>query len=84
MSAVKLNSSLIYILEGVFKLPKHSACHRALHGNMHSTPEDFIMEADNTIDNLAFKGNDRKTAKILPAGAGLLKTFKQLVAHQQL
>ena len=51
---------------------------------MYSTPEDFIMEADDTIDALTIKEDDRKVTKIPPAGVGLLKTFKQFVSHQQL
>ena len=71
MSGLSLAPSLIHILQVVFKLPKDSACHIALHGNMYSTPEDFIMEADDVNDNLAFKGDDRKMTKLPPAGAGL-------------
>ena len=84
MSAIDLDPSLTHILQVVFRLPPESACHRALYGNMYSALKDFIMETDDIINNLAFKGDDRKMTKIPPAGAGLLKTFKQLVAHQQL
>ena len=42
-----------------------------------------MMEADDTIDDLIFKGDDKKLVKIPRGGAGLLKTLKQFVAHQQ-
>ena len=42
------------------------------------------MEKDETIDELIFKGDDKKNVKLPMAGAGLLKTFKQFVAHQVL
>ena len=51
---------------------------------MYSALEDFIMEANDINDSLVFRGDDRKKTKISPAGASLLKTFKQFVAHQQL
>jgi len=70
-----LDPSLIHILEIVFRLPSDSALHKALHGNMYSAPEDYIIEVDDIVDSLAFRGDDRKVTRILPAGSGLLKTF---------
>ena len=48
---------------------------------MYTTPEDFIMETDEIIDDLIFR-DDKKNVKLPKAGAGLLKTFKQFVANQ--
>ena len=79
-----MQPSMLHVLEVVFALPPDSAVHRAVEGNMYTTPEDFIMETDETIDELIFKGDDKKNVKLPKAGASLLKTFKQFVAHQVL
>ena len=69
-------TSMVHILEIPFDLPPDSALHRAMEGNMYTTPEDFIMKTDETIDEFIFKGDDKKNVKLSKAGAGLLKTSK--------
>lgn len=78
-----MQPAMQHILEVVFALPVDSPLHRVMVGNMYTTPEDFLMERDDTIDDLTFKGDDQKLTKIPKGGAGLLKTLKQFVAHQQ-
>ena len=82
MSAMQ--PSMKHVLEVVFALPSDSPVHRAMEANMYTTPEDFIMETDETIDDLILKVDDKKNVKLPKAGAGLLKTFKHFVAHQVL
>ena len=79
-----IQPSMVHILEVVFALPPDSALHRAMEGNMYTAPKNFIMESDETIDDFIFRGDDKKNVKRPKAEVGLLKTFKQFVAHQQL
>ena len=80
-----MQPSMKHVLEVVFALSPDSPVHRAMECNMYTISEDFIMETDETINDLIFKGNDKKNVKIPKAGgASLLKTFKQFVAHQVL
>ena len=53
-----------------------------MEANMYTTLEDFIIKKEETINDLIFRGDDKKNAKLPKAGAGLLKTFKQFVAYQ--
>ena len=82
MSAMQ--PSMKHVFEVVFVLQPDSPVHWAKETNMYTTPEDFITEKDESIDELIFKGDDKKNAKLPKAGAGLLKTFKQFVAYQML
>ena len=50
-----MQPSMKHVLEVVFALPPDSAVHRAMEANMYTTPEDFIMEKDETIDDLIFR-----------------------------
>ena len=75
-AAPSMQPSMKHVLEVVFALPPDSTVHIAMEGNMYTTPEDFIMETDETIDDLLFKGDDKKNVKLPKAGAGLFKTFK--------
>ena len=55
-----MQPSMVHILEIVFALPPDTALHRAMEGNMYTTPENFIMKTDETIDNFIFKRDDKK------------------------
>ena len=56
-----MQPSMKHVLEVVFALPPDSAVHRAMKGNMvYTTSEEFIMETDKTIDDLIFRGDDKK------------------------
>jgi hypothetical protein len=82
-STPSLQPAVKHILEVVFALPLDSPLHRAMEANMYTNSEDILMEANDVIDDLTFKGDDKKLIKIPKGGAGLLKTLKQFVAHQQ-
>ena len=82
MTTIALQPAMQHILEVVFALPVDSPLHRAMEANMYTNPEDLLMEDNDTLDNLTFKGDDKKLAKIPKGGAGLLKALKQYVAHQ--
>ena len=81
--APNMHPSMQHILEVVFALPEDSPLHRAMANNMYTIPEDFLMEKDDVLDDLAFKGDDKKLAKIPKGGAGLLKSLKHFVTHLQ-
>lgn len=83
MATINMHPAMKHILEVVFALPANSPLHRAMESNMYISPEDLMMESNETIDDLTFKGDDKKLAKIPKGGAGLIKTLKQYVAHQQ-
>ena len=58
MSAMQ--PSMKHVLEVVFALPPDSPVHRAMEANMYTTPEDFIMETDETIDDLILEEMTRR------------------------
>ena len=71
-----------HILEVVFNQPPDSPLHRALKRNGYVVPEDFLMESDDNIDELDYIDDNGKKETIIRGHAGLLKMFKQFVAHQ--
>ena len=70
-----------HILEVIFALQKNSPLHKALEENMYVMPEDFIMEMDETLEDLMYKDDSGTLVKIPKHGAGLLKTFKWYIAY---
>ena len=72
---------MVYFLGVVFALPPDSALHRAMESIMYTNLEDFIMEIDETIDDLIFRGEDKKNFKTPKAEADLLSSFMQFVAY---
>src|SRR6478672_1905275 len=75
-------SVMEHILENVFAQQSDSPLSRALKENGYTFPEDFLMESDATIDTLEYLDDAGKKQTIVKGTAGLLKTFKQFVAHQ--
>ena len=55
-----MQPSMVHFLEVVFALPPDSALHRAMEGIMYISPEDFIMETDETMDDLIYRQDDKK------------------------
>ncbi|HEY9711417.1 MAG TPA: hypothetical protein V6D48_24635 [Oculatellaceae cyanobacterium] len=77
----KAKSNMDLILENIFGLPADSSLHKALSLNGYIIPEDFLMEKDETINELEYDKDDGTTARIPKGNAGMLKTFKQYVSH---
>ena len=57
---------------------------KALDFNGYVAPEDFLMETDETLDKLTYTDDKGAFVEISKQGFGLLKTFKQFVAHHNL
>ena len=72
-----------HIIQVVFELPADSPLEQALKNEQYVSPKDFIIEADNVLQSLYFTFDPGKGLVKIPKGsAGLLKSFKQFVAHQ--
>src|SRR5688572_22880936 len=69
-----------HLLQTVFLQVPDSPIQKALEHNGYVTPEDFLMEKDETLDDLNYTDDASKFVKITKAGAGLFKTFRQFVA----
>ena len=70
-----------HLLDNVFGVKAGSPVHKALDKNGYVAPEDFLMEKDEILDDLTYADDKGNQQKITKAGAGMLKTFKQFVAH---
>src|SRR5690349_7740725 len=66
----------------LFAQPPDSPLSKALKDNGYTVPEVFLMESDTNIDALDYIDDTGKKVSIVKGTAGLLKTFKQFVAHQ--
>ena len=76
----KAQEIMDHLLLTVFLQVPDSPVQKALEHNGYVAPEDFLMEKDETLDDLEYLDDASKLVKITKAGAGLLKTFKQFVA----
>ncbi|HEY9710560.1 MAG TPA: hypothetical protein V6D48_20290, partial [Oculatellaceae cyanobacterium] len=54
----KAKSNMDLILENIFGLPADSPLHKALSLNGYIIPEDFLMEKDETINELEYEKDD--------------------------
>src|SRR5687768_4594909 len=70
-----------HLLGVVFDSKPDTPVAKALEYNGYVAPEDFLMERDETLDALTYEDDKEKFVEISKQGAGLLKTFKQFVAH---
>ena len=54
---------------------------KALDSNGYVAPEDFLMETDETLEQLTYTDDKGNVKKVSKQSSGLLKTFKQFVMH---
>ena len=76
-ASLSMQPSMLHVLEVVFALPPDSAIHRAMEGNMYTTPEDFIMETDDIINDLD------KMKRINPIHLGRLSATTSLMQGER-
>src|SRR5688500_1393150 len=69
-----------HLLGVVFDSKPDTPIAKALEYNGYVAPEDFLMEKDDTLEALTYE-DDKGFVEISKQVAGLLKTFKQFVAH---
>ena len=70
-----------HLLGVVFDSKLDTPVAKALEHNGYVAPENFLMEGDETLDALTYEDDKGKFVEISKQGAGLLRTFKQFVAH---
>ena len=70
-----------HVLEVVLHMPPESPIHRALAHNEYVNPQDFIMETDETLDQLEYPDDTGALTILLKGHAGKFKTLKQFVQH---
>ena len=70
-----------HILEIVFALQPGSPLYHALGYCVYATFEDFILEPDEVLSDLTYIGTNGDIINIPKSIAGLLRTFKQFLAH---
>src|SRR5687768_13520694 len=72
-----------HILQNVFELAADSPLEQALSNEGYVSPKDFLTEEDSLLQSLCFTPEPGKVLVKIPKGsAGLLKSFKQFIAHQ--
>src|SRR5687767_8558072 len=77
-----LSKDMEHILEEVFALPANSPLHKALIYNGYDEPLDFTTEPYETMEELDYPDDAGAQIKITKENAGLLKSLKHFVAHQ--
>ena len=70
-----------HVLEVVLHMPPDSPPHKALAHNGYVKPQDFIMEPDETLDQLQYPDDTGALITLVKGHAGKLKIFKQFVQH---
>ena len=76
-----LSQEMQHVLETVFALQPGSSMHKAFQYSAYAIPEDFILEPDDVLDDLAYIDDNGDLVTIPRGNAGLLKTFKKFVTH---
>ena len=82
MASTPPQTVMEHILEVVFALKPDSPIHCALEQNAYRSPIDFLMESDDIINDLKYTDDNKKKQPLERGHAGLIKIFKQFVAHQ--
>ena len=80
--AAKKVSIMEHNLENVFGQKSNSPLHLIMEHNGYTIPEDFLMERDEDIDLLEYPDSAGGMQPINKGNAGLMKIFKQYIAHE--
>ena len=80
--SAKKVSVMEHILENFFGQKPNSPLHSIMDHNGYTIPEDFFMEKDEDIDLLEYPDSTGVMQPINKGNAGLMKIFKQYIAHE--